>query len=150
MLTEAVKGPDTAITAQYYLRSIAREEGRLDEAVQELQQALKADPNYADALAELGGCYLMKKEYEQAGKLLRRALVINPNHYAANFNLLTLYTRAKKDGREAAQVARFEEVKKLREVGRESSSGRTLPIFLKILFGLEHSFLGLLHFLTRL
>jgi tetratricopeptide (TPR) repeat protein len=57
---------------------------------------------------------LMKKEYEPAGKLLRRALEINPNHYAANFNLLTLYARTK-DEREAAQAARFEEVKKLRE-----------------------------------
>jgi tetratricopeptide (TPR) repeat protein len=113
-LTEAVKVPETATTAQYYLGSIARQEGRLDEAIQELQQALKANPDYTDALAELGQCYLMKKEYEPAGKLLRRALEINPNHYAANFNLLTLYARAK-DGREAAQAARFEEVKKLRE-----------------------------------
>jgi tetratricopeptide (TPR) repeat protein len=113
-LTEATKFPDIATTARYYLGSIARQEGRLDEAVQELQQALKANPDYTDALAELGQCYLMKKEYEPAGKLLRRALEINPNHYAANFNLLTLYARAK-DGREAAQAARFEEVKKLRE-----------------------------------
>jgi tetratricopeptide (TPR) repeat protein len=113
-LTEAVKIPDTATTAQYYLGSIARQEGRLDEAIQELQQALKANPDYTDALAELGQCYLIKKEYDPAGKLLRRALELNPNHYAANFNLLTLYARAK-DGREAAQAARFEEVKKLRE-----------------------------------
>jgi len=51
-----------------------------------------------------------EKEYEPAGKLLRRALEINPNHYAANFNLLTSYARAK-DRREAAQAARFEDVK---------------------------------------
>ena len=113
-LTEAIKVPETATTARFYLGSIARQEGRLDEAIQELQQTLKANPDYTDALAELGQCYLMKKEYESAGKLLRRALEINPNHYAANFNLLTLYARAK-DGREAAQAARFEEVKKLRE-----------------------------------
>jgi tetratricopeptide (TPR) repeat protein len=113
-LAEAVKVPDTATTARYYLGGIARQEGRLDEAIQELQQSLKANPDYTDALAELGQCYLMKKEYELAGKLLRRALEINPNHYAANFNLLTLYARAK-DEREAAQAARFEEVKKLRE-----------------------------------
>ena len=68
----------------------------------------------ATVLSLLILCLMMKKEYEPAGKLLRRALEINPNHYAANFNLLTLYARAK-DGREAAQAARFEEVKKLRE-----------------------------------
>jgi tetratricopeptide (TPR) repeat protein len=56
----------------------------------------------------------MRKDYEMAEKYLRRALEINPNHYGANFNLLTLYARTK-DGREAAQSRRFEEIKKLRE-----------------------------------
>jgi tetratricopeptide (TPR) repeat protein len=113
-LTEAAKVSETATTAHYYLGCVARQNGRLDDAIQELQQALKARPDYADALAELGQSYLMKREYEQAGKLLRRALEIAPDHYAANFNLLALYARTK-DEREAAQSARFEEVKKLRE-----------------------------------
>jgi tetratricopeptide (TPR) repeat protein len=114
VLMEVVKVSETATTAHYYLGGIARQNGRLDDAIQELQQALKGNPDYTDALAELGQCYLMKREYEQAGKLLRRTLEINPRHYAANFNLLTLYARTK-DEREAAQSARFEEVKKLRE-----------------------------------
>jgi tetratricopeptide (TPR) repeat protein len=113
-LMEAAKVSSAATTAHYYLGSVARQSGRLDEAIRELQKALKANPDYPDALAELGQCYLMKRDYEAAGKLLRRALEISPNHYAANFNLLTLYARTK-DEREAAQSARFEEVKKLRE-----------------------------------
>jgi tetratricopeptide (TPR) repeat protein len=114
VLMEAVKVSETATTARYYLGSIARQNGRLDDAIQELQRALKVNPDYPDALSEMGQCYMMKREYEQAGKLLRRALEINPHHYAANFNLLTLYARTK-DEREAAQAARFEEVRKLRE-----------------------------------
>ena len=114
ILMVVVKYSETATTAHYYLGSIARQNGRLDEAVRELEQALKANHDYPDALAELGQCYLMRREYAQAGKYLRRALEINPNHYTANFNLLTLYTRTK-DEREAAQSKRFEEVKKLRE-----------------------------------
>jgi tetratricopeptide (TPR) repeat protein len=113
-LMEAVKASDTAAAAHYFLGAVARRSGRLDEAILELRQALKSNPDYADALAELGHCYLMRREYENAGELLRRALRIVPNHYAANFNLLTLYARTK-DEREAAQSARFEEVKKLRE-----------------------------------
>jgi tetratricopeptide (TPR) repeat protein len=113
-LMEAAKVSDTATAAHYYLGAVARRAGRLDDAVLELRQALKANPDYADALAELGQCYLMRREYEPAGKLLRRALEIAPNHYAANFNLLTLYARTK-DERESAQSARFEEVKQLRE-----------------------------------
>jgi tetratricopeptide (TPR) repeat protein len=113
-LMEAVKVSSVATAAHYYLGAIARRSGRLDEAVRELRQALNANPDYTDALAELGQCHLMRREYGPAGELLRRALEIAPDHYAANFNLLTLYARTR-DGREAAQSARFEEVKKLRE-----------------------------------
>jgi tetratricopeptide (TPR) repeat protein len=114
LLLEAARVPEIATTAYYYLGSIARQNGRLDEAIRELEHALKNNPDYADALAELGQCYLMKREYEPAGKLLRRALEIDRDHYTANFNLLTLYARTR-DERESAQAARFEEVKKLRE-----------------------------------
>jgi tetratricopeptide (TPR) repeat protein len=113
-LREAVSAPETATTAHYYLGSIARERGQIDEAVGELEQALKAKPDYPDALAELGQCYLLRKEYETAERYLRRALEINPNHFAANFNLLTLYARTKDDRREA-QAKNFERVERLRE-----------------------------------
>ena len=114
VLREAVKHPETAATAHYYLGSIARQQGQLDEALGELERALKAKPAYPDALAELGQCYLIRRDYERAGQYLRRALELEPNHYAANFNLLNLYARTK-DGREAEQAKRFEEVQKLRE-----------------------------------
>ncbi|MEJ7618017.1 MAG: tetratricopeptide repeat protein [Pyrinomonadaceae bacterium] len=114
ILTEATAHPENATTARYYLGSIARQQGRIDEAVSELELALKAKPDYPDALAELGQCYFMRKDYERAGAQLRRALEINPDHYAANFNLLTLYARAKDERREA-QEKRFAEVQQLRE-----------------------------------
>jgi tetratricopeptide (TPR) repeat protein len=113
-LTDAVKAPSAATAARYYLGAIARRNGRLDEAVRELRQALNTNPDYTDALAELAQCHLMRREYGPAEELLRRALKLAPDHYAANFNLLTLYARTK-DEREAAQAARFEEVKTLRE-----------------------------------
>jgi Tfp pilus assembly protein PilF len=58
----------------------------------------------------LGQYYLMRKDYEQAEKQIQRALKIDPDHYAANFYLLTLYTRTK-DLRQEAQARRFEELK---------------------------------------
>ena len=76
--------------------------------------AIGSNPQYADALAELGQCHLIARNYELAGTEFLRALEINPNHYAANFGLLTLYTRTR-DSRESVQSKRFEEVKKLRE-----------------------------------
>jgi tetratricopeptide (TPR) repeat protein len=111
-LKESAGIPGTATKAHYYLGAIAIEEGRLDEALIELREALKAEPNYADALAELSQYYLMRKDYQQAEKQIQRALKIDPDHYAANFYLLTLYTRTK-DLRQEAQARRFEELKNL-------------------------------------
>jgi len=111
-LKESAGIPGTATKAHYYLGAIALWEGRLDEALIELQEALKAKPDYADALAELGRYYLMRKDYEQAENQIQRALKIDPDHYAANFYLLTLYTRIK-DSRREAQGKHFEELEKL-------------------------------------
>jgi Tfp pilus assembly protein PilF len=103
---------ETATAAHYYLGAIALQERRLDEAHTELEQALKSKPDYADALAELGQYYLMQKNYSQAEKQIRHALEIDPNHYSANFYLLTLYSRTG-DARQEAQSKRFDDLKKL-------------------------------------
>jgi tetratricopeptide (TPR) repeat protein len=112
-LLEALKNRATAAGAHYYLGRVARQEGRVDEAVRELELALHSEPQHADALAELGQCRLQQKNYAAAEQSLQRALAIDPENYAANFNLLMLYSRTR-DKREAAQAQRFEEIKKLR------------------------------------
>ena len=111
-LNKAAAIPETATKAHYYQGAIALEEGRLEEGFAELQGALKGHPDYVDALAELGRCYLMRKDYQQAGNQLQRALKIQPDHYTANFYLLMLYTRTK-DPRQEAQAKRFDELKNL-------------------------------------
>lgn len=113
-LIQVVSHKETAATAHYYLGSIARLSGELAEAIRALQQALQLRPDYPDALAELGQCLLQQKDYGAAETHLRRALALAPNHYAANFNLLTLYSRTQ-DARLAEQSRRFEEIKQQRE-----------------------------------
>jgi tetratricopeptide (TPR) repeat protein len=112
-LLAAARHKQTAAAARFYLGSIARQAGRLDEAERELNAALAANPQSADALAELGQCLLLRKDYAGAEKMLNRALALDPEHYAANFNLLTLYSRTA-DARLKAQEARFEDVKRRR------------------------------------
>ena len=111
-LREAAQVPETATTAHYYLGSIALQVRRFDDALNELQQALKGSPDFPNALAELGQYYLMRKDYQDAEREIRRALEIEPDHYSANFYLLTLYTRTG-DPRREAQAKRFEELQKL-------------------------------------
>ncbi len=104
---------ETAAGAHYFLGRLANQEGRLSEAVRELQQALETNRNYADAYAELGHVYLNQKEYVLAEKALLRALEIAPDNYLGNLNLMILYQRTKDRGAEA-QTKRFEVVKKKR------------------------------------
>jgi len=113
-LKQVTNIPETATPAHYYLGSIALRERRLDEAFSELGEALKAKPGYADALAELGQYYLMRKDYSEAEKQIRRALELDPDHISANFYLLTLYTRTS-DPRREVQAKRFHELENLRD-----------------------------------
>jgi tetratricopeptide (TPR) repeat protein len=86
--------------------------GRLDEALSQLQYALRAKPDYTDALAELGQYYFVRRNYDEAEKQLQQALKLNPNHMAANFYLLSLYTRTH-DPRSETQSRRYDELQKL-------------------------------------
>ncbi len=104
----------TAAGAHYFLGRIAVQEGRLPEAVNELEKALKHRPRYADALAELGHVRLNQKEYQRAEEALVRAIQIDSDNYTANFNLMVLYQRTT-DSRAEAQAKRFEEVWKKRQ-----------------------------------
>jgi tetratricopeptide (TPR) repeat protein len=112
-LQAALTDKGAAPNAHYYLGRIARQEGRLPEAVRELHMAIALEPRHASALAELGQCRLQQRDYPAAEAALQQALAIDADHYAAHFNLLTLYSRTK-DPREAAQAAKFEEIKQRR------------------------------------
>lgn len=104
---------ETASGAHYFLGRIANQEGKLREAASELQQALKYNSKYADALAELGHVRLSQKEYGPAEQALLHALEIDPDNYTANLNLMMLYQRTR-DSHAEAQTQKFEEVKKKR------------------------------------
>jgi tetratricopeptide (TPR) repeat protein len=111
-LADAAKVSQTATTAHYYLGSLALQRGRLEEAARQLELALNASPDYADARAELGHYYLLRKNYPESEKQLQRTLQIDPDHLAANFYLLTLYTRTA-DSRREAQAKRYDDLQKL-------------------------------------
>lgn len=110
LLHESASSPATASSAHYYLGRILAEQHRVDAAIQELRSSLASTPDNPDALAELGHCYLMKKEYGVAERSLDRALVLSPAHYQANFDLLSLYTKIG-DARREAQSRHFDEIR---------------------------------------
>lgn len=113
-LTQAAKDPKTAAAAHYYLGSLAIQTHHLDEAATHLKVALKARPDYPDALAELGHYYLLQKNYLAAEKQLRRALELDGDHLLANFYLITLYAR-RHDPRAEKQATHYADLLKQRE-----------------------------------
>lgn len=113
-LREAAKVRTTSTMAHYYLGALALRGGRTDEAAIELETALKAKPDYVDALAESGHYYFVKREYAEAERQLVHALKLDPNHLAANFYLLSVYTRIH-DPRSDAQAKHYAELQRLRE-----------------------------------
>jgi tetratricopeptide (TPR) repeat protein len=112
-LASAVRQHDTAAVAHFFLARIANQRGDYSKAFQELHEALATRPEYADAYAEEGIIYLKQRNYAAAEKALTRALAIDPDHYVANLNLMSLYQRTG-DQRAAKQARRFEEIKKKR------------------------------------
>src|SRR6266850_2127412 len=82
------------------------------EAVPYFEKYLKLRPQDSRGKLALGAAFFRAKDYARAEKLIRHALAIDPDHYSANFYLLTLYTRTR-DARQEAQAKRFDDLKKL-------------------------------------
>ncbi len=125
-LHQAAADRSTAADAQFYLGSIARQEGRLDEAISDLKQSLVLHPGQADALAELGQISVLRRNNAEAQSYFDQALKLDPGSYAANFGLLQLYARTG-DPRRDEQSKRFDQIKNQNEE-RDLQMMRTLEI----------------------
>lgn len=122
------------------LGSIDRSRGRTEEALAELQRALKLAPQSDEALRRLGLAYLQAGKAKEAIDALTEATKVNP-YYWSNFNQLGV-AYFKLGQNQAAQAA-FEQVIRLepgRAVGyafkgavllREGQWNEAVPLFLK-------------------
>jgi tetratricopeptide (TPR) repeat protein len=118
--------PLTAAGANYYLARIAKLQGNQEEDYRLIQLSLKANPNFSDALVEMGQLEMRRKDYAAAGESLHRAVEIEPESFLGNLHLLRLY-QATGDSRAEAQQKRFDEVSKIRSE-KEASLLRTIEV----------------------
>jgi tetratricopeptide (TPR) repeat protein len=124
---EAVSAlPEAAAGANYFLGRIAKLQGNRAEAYRLIQLSLKANPDFADALVELGQLEMREKNYAAAAKALQRAVALEPDSFQANMHLLRLY-QATHDSRAEAQRERFDEISKKR-AEKEASLLRTIEV----------------------
>ena len=90
--------------------SPSSKKGRLDDAIASFQEALKINPEYAEAHSNLGAALQAKGEAGEAASEHRKAIEIKPDDVAAGNNLAYLLaTRGhaqQRDGARAVELAR--------------------------------------------
>src|SRR5213594_1449027 len=85
------KIPDAARDA--YLKGVdLHREGHLDEALMEYGKALRAYPNYVEALSDLGSIFILYNRPESALTFLRRAQELDGGNIIINLNIAIALT----------------------------------------------------------
>ena len=74
------------------------QKGRVDEAIEQFQKAVRINPRYAEARSNFGAALFQKGQVEDAILQYTRALQINPNYAQAIYNLgLALFQKGQVD-----------------------------------------------------
>lgn len=102
---------------------------RLDDAQGCFRNALKLQPDYAEALNNLGIIYREKGDYPQAVVYFRKALALRPNHFSALNNLGTHF-------QEQGELGKAEEL--FRAALAQKPSAETLTNLGSILMGRDN------------
>jgi tetratricopeptide (TPR) repeat protein len=97
LVSFVVAGPGTADTQDAYSLFDSGtghlKEGRFDDAIAALSQAINLEPDYAEAYNNRGLAYYEKKEYAQALEDFKQVIIINPDDEKAHNNLALVYYR---------------------------------------------------------
>ena len=94
--------PETLPNAWNNLGLLATREGRMAEAVQYFQEALRVSPDHAVALQNLGNAYRQQKRWGEARATLQRAVEVAPDDPEANYSLGMVFAQLD-DSENAAQ-----------------------------------------------
>lgn len=66
-------------------------QGALDQAAQEYQEAIKLNPNLSEAYMNLGAIYVAKKDYQEASQQFKKVIELNYFNTKAHYNLGMVY-----------------------------------------------------------
>jgi tetratricopeptide (TPR) repeat protein/peroxiredoxin len=91
--------PDTLPDAWNNLGVLDTREGRIDDAIQQFQWALRRNPQHLAALENLGNAYRAQKNWEEARKSFERALNLAPNDPEANYGLGMVFAQTDDTGK---------------------------------------------------
>ena len=86
--------PDTQPDAWNNLGVLDTREGKLTDAVDKFQRALKLNPRHLLSLNNLGNAYRSLKQWQDARSILEQAIAISPDDAEANYGLGMVYAHA--------------------------------------------------------
>jgi len=87
------------------------QKGRVDEAIEQCQKALKIKPDYAQAHYNLGNALVQKGQVDEAIAQFQKALKINPNYAQAHYNIGHALLQK---GQVSEAIARFQKALKIK------------------------------------
>lgn len=91
--------PDTLPNAWNNLGILATREGKMNEAAENFQQALRLNPDHLIALENLGSAYRELRQWDKARKVLVHGVEVGPDNAEANYNLGMVYAETDDTGR---------------------------------------------------
>jgi tetratricopeptide (TPR) repeat protein len=101
--------------AHYVLGELSRRDGKCEEAIPQFSEAIKFNPNFAEAYLGKGLCLVSLKEYEEAVPSLRSAERLTPGNPEVHHTLATALQRS----------GHKEEAEKEFSIQRSLTSGQT-------------------------
>ena len=91
-LVNADRLDDKKKSIEYFKEAEAEyEKGDLDAAVEKYEKSAKLDPENADAVFNIGACYVELNDEEKALSYFKDALDIDPDHSGAHYNIARLF-----------------------------------------------------------
>jgi len=85
----------------------ARQTGDVDRAMTSLQKALEIDPEFIEAVNDMGACYTAKQNFTEAANYFDRAIHMDSHYWPAFYNLalMSLMQNKLDDAERAARTA---------------------------------------------
>jgi tetratricopeptide (TPR) repeat protein len=106
----ALKEDPNLPMANYYLADIMMRSERTDQAVSLLEIVIAANPQFMRGYLQLGKCYATQGKFQDALKLLLKAVELEPKEKMAHYQLAQLYARLQQPEKQKYHLETFQKL----------------------------------------
>ena len=98
------KDPDNIVAKNVKGNVLGRGYGRLDDALKLFEEIIAENPDFTSAWENMGICYAIKRDFDNAERCLLHAFELNPENENIRINLYYMY----KDKGDEAEAAKYQ------------------------------------------